>query len=553
MEFIDNSLDSAEELYLQKEMRYKEPTKITVKIEGKSYRDGKVIVTDNCLGMDDIAKVVESVGYSTKKAQAWTNGQFGYGIYSFMAICSKLEIVSKIQGGEAKSIKIDRDQFDTKDDVIFPDPKIIKNYPRGRGTQVILSKFDKNCWKQLNVDILKQEIEKHFELLLQRKYLRIMLIDQMNSGSICKPFNYEEYDGDYYDDYISELRHTKGRIHKKTKIIPLKIPIHIFIKVTKKQTIGKNPVFISKGRRIGEIGDIKSFKSSHKGDLWRHPNVTGYIDVGDYLEPTIARNDFKNNDNTNALFNTLFDLESLIIGIVNQANKESEERHYRALEDRLNSILSKLSKIDAMNYRTDYLSGKDLNLMPGGTGQDFSGEGGKDRGDKRGVGEGFGGENEGEEKGPGGEKGNIPGGDSGGDSALKKEPDNPFDDTGFKGEKKKKSGFNIRIVDTEPDIDAETNKPIRSKVIGGDIVVFKNHEDFQSRVSGTHTRQKKITPRLISYLASEITVHYKDKFYCKGGQPDYNKKLFIGFAEFIYMFESMLKDLDGKNLSDIDQ
>ena len=37
--------------------------------------------------MKNLEKLVESIGNSDKKAQAWTNGQFGYGIYSFIAAC----------------------------------------------------------------------------------------------------------------------------------------------------------------------------------------------------------------------------------------------------------------------------------------------------------------------------------------------------------------------------------------------------------------------------------------------------------------------------------
>jgi len=127
----------------------------------------------------------------------------------------------------------------------------------------------------------------------------------------------------------------------------------------------------------------------------------------------------------------------------------------------------------------------------------------------------------------------------------------PFEDTGFKGGEKKKSGFNIRIVDHDLQIDAGTNKPYRSLLFGGEIRIYKRHPDFQSRVEQHRTREKLITERLITYLAGETTVHYKDEFYKKHGQAEYNKNMFVGVVEFIYQFEEMLKDLVGRSLSDM--
>lgn len=56
---------------------------------------------------------------------------------------------------------------------------------------------------------------------------------------------------------------------------------------------------------------------------------------------------------------------------------------------------------------------------------------------------------------------------------------------------------------------------------------------------------------MITYLAGEITVHYKDKFHNKVGQPEYNKLMFVDLVDFIYQFERLLSDLAGKNLADL--
>ena len=54
------------------------------------------------------------------------------------------------------------------------------------------------------------------------------------------------------------------------------------------------------------------------------------------------------------------------------------------------------------------------------------------------------------------------------------------------------------------------------------------------RVEESRKKEKRITARLITYLAGDVTVHYKDKFYCKTGQAEYNKNMFVGVVEFIY-------------------
>lgn len=309
MEYIDNSLDSAEKFYDKEKSGYSKPIEITVKIEGDNYQDGRVIISDNCFGITNFTKVVKSIGNSDKKADFTTNGQFGYGIYSFMASCSKLEITSKLENENALYLPIEKRQFETdrQDDVSFPDPKKVKNFGHESGTITHLSAFDKYSWKEIDIQELQNEIEKHFELLLARENLTIRLIRIHNSlldnkkEFVCKPFDYKQHEGEVWEDYVKELYYTKqGRRPERVKLRPPK-PIHIFIKITKGKEINKRPVFISRGRRISAIKDIKSFRSKHKSALWDHPNVTGYIDLSDYLEPTIARNDFKNNPQSSAL------------------------------------------------------------------------------------------------------------------------------------------------------------------------------------------------------------------------------------------------------------
>ena len=555
MEYIDNSIDSADQHWLNEELNsYKKPIKVCIELVSSVNKNHSVIISDNCYGITNFTKVVDSIGDSDKKNNRFTNGEFGFGIYSFMAACSNLEISSKEPGKEALKLKLNREQFDKKhvEDVHIPEPRVIKRFPHSSGTLMQLSAFDRGIWKSINGDDLQKEVEKHFELILSRKNLEIKIIDAQGAELVCKPFDYSEYEGEVYEDHITHFDIEKGGRYKVKQTIRPAKPISIFLKITKGVVPNKPPVFISKGRRICEIKDVKSFRSKHKSDIWGHANVTGYIDLQDMLGPTIARTDFKNNDKSRALFKELMELEDLILDYVKRANAQTDEKHYHQLEDALNKALSRLARLDAMNYRTAYLMGGKTDLESGSTGTKITEDGGmKDFGNGRSrkIGGGVG---EGEGEGSGLEEGgeDLPGGQAEGDQAKNVEQ---MADSEFKGKERKKSGFNIRISDAEPQVDAETDKPLRSILSGSEIVIFKKHPDFQSRLSHKRQGGSKITDRLLAYVAGEITVHYKDAFYNKrqGGQPVYNKDMFVSVTEFIYQLETDLSPLSGKNLSEL--
>jgi hypothetical protein len=514
MEYIDNSIDSAEEFFDEVTNSYSRNIFITLTMTSES-----VIVEDNCFGITNFEKIVQEVGNSDKKAQPWTNGQFGYGIYSFLAGCKNLNIASKLETEPyAKQISINRSQFDTdhQDNVVFPDPSEVE-YGYISGTRIKLSGFDKHMWKQIEFQVIINEIETHFEHLLKRSNLTIKLIDQEKGVEYtCKSFDYSQYEGEEYVESLSELRFTKGRKYPKEKILKPLNPVNIYLKVTNGKAINKPPVFISKGRRIAEIAKVNSFKSKYKSEIWRHPSLTGYIDLSDFLEPTIARNDFRNTNNSTALFSMLKELEPLILDVIQNVNKESESKHYKTLENELNRVLSKLAKIDAMNFRTEHLSGQDINLQQGGSGQSIedglgtehhrdgplSGVPTVDPSDPKDDPYGFGPTDE--------EGNNISDNEGEEDLASNKEAENPFEDTGFTGGERKKSGFNIQFIDGDPIIDEDTNKMKRSQLIGGNIRIFREHPDFENRIKYSQTKEPKVSQRLITYLAGEITVHYKD-------------------------------------------
>jgi hypothetical protein len=554
MEYIDNALDSAEIYFNSIENSYQKNILITLIIDGKDYKDGSVTIEDNCTGISNIKKVVQNIGDSDKSGQFTTNGQFGFGMYSFMAACEELSIYTKYDNVECKYLPIKRKQFNSADinEVFFPEPMFSKKLKQS-GTKIILSNFEKGMWKNIDVDLIKKEVERHFELLLTRKNLQIKIIVN-NKEYICKQFNYDTYEGDVLDEKINHLNIKSTKKKETNEIVDIsKSPIRIFLKITKGKNIDKLPVFIIKGRRISEIKDMKSFKSNHKGDVWGHPNLTGYIDLGGNLEPTIARNDFKNNPESKAVFEALVNYESIVQAFLKDESEKTDDKQFKALEDVLNKVLNKFAKLDELKFRTTPISGNFFNT-PVIDGQGVSSNTTPEAEP----------ENENVEKAffPGQgenvwEKNSDPqkkeGENLSHDHDEKKFDDkqSDFDDDKPNSDERKKPGFDIKISDLEPDIDEITNTPARSSLKGGTIVIFKKHPDFVSRIEKKRIGETKITQRLITYLAGEITIHYKDKFETRGGQqPEYNKKMFRNVVDFIYLIEEALTGLEGKNPED---
>lgn len=177
MEYIDNAIDAAERgssliINLGHEEELLNDINIFIQFIGRTYWSGKIRITDNCSGMANLSKVVERIGNSDKKAQPWLNGQFGYGIYSFLAVCDTLEIITKHKDNiYSEFIKINRKDFliDDLSGLKFEIEQIPPHTPIS-GTEVTLSGFSPESWKDLDAKTLKEEIESHFELLLKKQY-----------------------------------------------------------------------------------------------------------------------------------------------------------------------------------------------------------------------------------------------------------------------------------------------------------------------------------------------------------------------------------------------
>ena len=64
MEYIDNSLDSAGHWFSDESVGYTRPIEITLKIEGKNKKDGRVTIADNCFGITNFKKQIKPRNYN---------------------------------------------------------------------------------------------------------------------------------------------------------------------------------------------------------------------------------------------------------------------------------------------------------------------------------------------------------------------------------------------------------------------------------------------------------------------------------------------------------
>ncbi len=497
LEFIDNALDSAEKLYSVSSQSYLRPIQIQLLILDKSFQRS-VIISDNCAGIERLSHVVESIGNSDKKADFTTNGQFGYGIYSFMALFDQMEITTKTHQTPAKQMIIHRNQFDAKrqEEVVFPDPKTIDCFPYITGTTITLSRCDKDKLRSFSAEKIHQEIERHFELLLRRKNLSIKVSYQhhrhpgLHWEAVCKAFDYELLEGFKYESHESKW---------KNKIIPL----HCYFLVTPRLNIDKAPIFVVKGRRISTLAETKSFDSKRKRDLWSHPNLTGYVDLKDMVQATFSRTDMKQDPHMKIVSKILQGMEEHLESLLNKISEEKKQSQFKALEQELMSALSQFALKEQVKLLSAMTEGKKPTINT---------------------------------------TENAPNTKAPQNSEQAPEKDKPA--SSHLG---RRAGFDIRIVNQIPP-ENERQIQIRSQRNGDQILIFQQHPEFIKRMKVNLKKEWMITPALISYLACEIAIHFRDEIIVSRGISQYNKDQMIDFAEFVYRFEECLSALPGRVL-----
>jgi len=563
MEYVDNSLDDAEALYNEQSDCYKRPINILIeinrqKVAQESLSDDKlkpitekvgqgitavkpskaskkksqkqqvnwiteVTVTDNCRGMNSatLNRLIVNVGDSSKRASKFTNGQFGFGVHAFRACAKNIEFKTKASGKKTLGLKIDRDNE------YFSKPKYVgqDGVRTSTGTIVKVSNFDNTWSEQLEPKEIVREIRHHFSRLLERKNLEIVVKNvASDTTTICKPYQYKG------------LRARKS-LRRDYKFGGDTVRCRLF--VADQAQSGKNCLFISKGRRVNEVSEVKSFMkmSRCKYGVWSHPNLAGYIDVTNVLDPVITRDEFRLNNTRKLVFRKIVEeiepvlykalhevnenkrimalarLEDVVARCVNVAVKKDQRRHHEGMSYLQQMMLSKKplrrKKIDEdfdvenqdslIGRKRKRIDENDSAVLP---------DGNPEKGDEK--------------------------------TQELDENGNPV--------KKKRSGplgFNIAFV---KELTKESGEPCRARLIGDAVQINMKHPDFLTRIKVSKSdSQPIVTERLCAYLSNVIAAAYKSHALLTGGGVDpYNDDASVLFDEILDITLSLENQLRSK-------
>jgi hypothetical protein len=519
MEYVDNALDDAEDLYRANAEAYPRKIKIEVIIDA---RHRSVTVRDNCRGMPQatLERIVRKVGESQKRGITWVNGRFGFGVHAFRAAADAIHFRTKHTSDQHLELHLQRDQS-TGIRRPWTDPNPFPT-DTGTGTEVTIGPVDDQMFESVSVDSVRGEIERHFEGLLGRRDLLITVSEVGESPTGCTPFDYLQLGGEEFQRTI--------HVELGNQIYP----VEVHLKVADVEVPDRMARFFARGRRINEVAEIKSFirKSRHRTSVWGHPHLLGYIEVGELARPAITRDDFDRNRGRTALYEAILEIEGELKEALERVNEAHRDNTLSKLEDVLRTVLNGLAKQDRLRLREELTRGTQSGAMVPGGGAEEGTEGGPEKEETKGEGKG-GGSGEGGDTGP---DPNMPGGREGTATEGQQVQDDPSQS---EGARRRRTGFDIKFSSFPPDSEGHFK---RSLLIDGTIFINTGHPDFRDRMAETRTGQPKFTDRIGAYLAATVSIHYKDQFYLRyRKEPDRREQMFDEMVEFMCRLESALR------------
>jgi hypothetical protein len=319
MEYVDNALDDAEALYRDNGDRYPYPIHIEITVDLAA---SQVVIRDNCQGMSRqlLERVVKNIGESQKRGVTWVNGRFGFGVQAFRAAAQHIRFETKQKNSSYHSLELDRNQHrGIKEAHRSDDP-----FPTdtGTGSIIIITGFDP-AWSNFSAASIRAEIEAHFERLIARPGLSIVVGEAGQTAESCRPFDYELIEGE-------SIRETLVVTHRDELY-----PIEVYLKAAQEKMAGRSAGFFARGRRINDVIEIKSFmrKSKFKTGLWGHPHVVGYIEVGEIVQPAITRDDFDRTRGRQTCYEAILALEPKLKTLIGRINKAGKKKTLTTLEN----------------------------------------------------------------------------------------------------------------------------------------------------------------------------------------------------------------------------
>lgn len=543
MEYVDNSLDDCEALFDEETNAYSRPVNIHVRInrtkvgedgekepeespvpspaepaggaqddasgkppkgkkKGKKGKKDKkepaekkqtvwfteVSVTDNCRGMNKatLNRLIVNVGESSKRGSKFTNGHFGFGVHAFRACAKKISFKTKQNGGKTLFLEMDRKSE------YFTKPKWQNTgIETHAGTEVKVTNFDNTWSEQLDPKEIIKEIQHHFSGLLERKNLTVEVTDVAKAKqTTCRPFSFQ-------------MLALRKAIKKDFDFGEETCRIRLY--VSNKAQTGKNCMFVAKGRRVNEVSDVKSFMkmSRCRWAVWGHPNLVGFIDVSNILEPVITRDEFRLNKARKDVFRKIIEeVEPVLYKALHEVNENRRIMALARLEDVVAKCVNVAVKKDVrrQNEGMTYLQQIMMAKKPVRT---------------RKIDEDFDVENPvaaAEDQPKLSKKRKRLADEAGGKNA-----EEDMDENGRPKKKKRGGlGFNIAFV---KDLTKEgTTEPCRARLVGEDVQINMKHPDFLTRIKVSKTEsQPVVTERLCGYLANVIAAAYKSHALLRGG------------------------------------
>ena len=582
MEYVDNALDDAENLYRENEQQYPYAIGIEVAIDTENR---SVSISDNCQGMTQavLERIVQNVGESQKRGLTWVNGRFGFGVQAFRAAAETIQFQTKNQASTHLGLQLERTQHRgimgaQPLDTPFPSDS-------GNGTIVSIFNFEEEWFENVTVGSIRAEVESHFERLLARPNLTISVREVDGEPVQCQPFRY---------------RDVPGQSIQRTLILNFKdetYPIEVHLKIADVEVPGRTARFFARGRRVNQVSEIKSFirKSAYRTSVWGHPHLLGYIEVGELVRPVITRDDFVRNKGRIIFYDAILKLEEEIKQALDRVNEAQRDTTFNHLEDVLSRVLDSIARQERRQLRLTLQARRppkkkaDKTLKPAtasanatsdtlvGNVQTPLSELGPSSGQQ--------------EAGPLVEAGHRPsappeiqqagmpwpagtnfeavgseaiaGATSPSDvrptaahsyeatapNNISPIPAPDGDDVSVSYEaqsqapsqtRRRRRGFAIQFFDIPADAEGQVR---RSYLVDSTIYINVAHPDFQERMTYNRQGQPKVTDRLSAYIAATVSIHYKDQFYAQYGHiPDRRDLLFDEQVDFMFRLEGALRE-----------
>lgn len=531
MEYVDNSLDDCEALFDEDANAYSRPIKIDVRInrtqkigdlppppvppveekapvpppvpgsDGLPPKPAKkakkpkappvewfteVSVTDNCRGMNKatLNRLIVNVGESSKRGSKFTNGHFGFGVHAFRACAKKISFHTKQEGGRVLFLEMDR-----KSEYFMKPRWQDTGIETEAGTEVRVTNFDNTWSEQLQPTEIIKEIQHHFSGLLERGNLQVTVHDiAKKKTTICRPFSFNNLS-------------LRKAINKDFDFGEETCRVRLY--VSNKAQTGKNCMFVAKGRRVNEVSDVKSFMkmSRCRWAVWGHPNLVGFIDVSNILEPVITRDEFRLNKARKDVFRKIIEeVEPVLYKALHEVNENSRIMALARLEDVVAKCVNVAVKKDVRRQSEGltYLQQIMMTKKPVRSrkiDEDFDVETSADapklsRKRKRLA----------------DEAGDAAGAAGDGDAAN------------GRPKKKKRTGLGFNIAFVKDLTKEGTQEPCRARLVGEDVQINMKHPDFLTRIKVSKTAsQPVVTERLCGYLANVIAAAYKSHALLRGG------------------------------------